>query len=65
MNWNCAKCGQVTDICWTDGGALAMVHGHCLCRDCYIAGGHPECPSCKGLNHKTASFCSHCGTKLA
>lgn len=61
----CGKCLQPTDICYTDGGALAMVHGQCLCRSCYIADGHPECPQCKELTYKGFRFCPWCGSSLA
>jgi len=64
MPWTCAKCGATSDICYTDAGVFGMVHGQGLCRDCYIADGHPECPNCKELGSDSWRFCAHCGSEL-
>ena len=63
-NCNCMTCGSPTDICWADGGALALVHGLCQCRACYAKNGHPECPRCHELNFSQSNYCSHCGQSL-
>lgn len=60
----CRACGNPTDICYTDEGYLGLTHGTCLCRACYIAQGHPECPHCKTLLSPEWVFCPRCGEQL-
>lgn len=60
----CAQCGEPTTVCYTDGGALALVHGQYLCRRCYIDDRHPECPHCHELTYDKWRYCAHCGQAL-
>lgn len=60
----CGICGKETDTCYTDGGTLGMVHGQCLCRECYSKDGHPLCPKCAELTDKLWEYCAHCGYYL-
>ena len=61
MPHSCCTCGKPTDNCYTDGGSLAMVHGQCRCRECYIKDGHPECLDCGELLSEKWTYCPHCG----
>ena len=64
MIHQCGNCGAETDTCYTDSGVLGMVHGQCLCRKCYIADGHPECPKCGETTAEKWRYCPWCGAKL-
>lgn len=63
MQHRCSSCSKTTEVCYTDGGIMGMVHGDCQCRGCY-AKIHPECPSCNELTDKLWLYCAHCGSKL-
>jgi len=62
--FKCASCKTEAEVCYTDQGVLGMTHGCCLCRDCYIKDGHPECPECGELCYESWKFCGHCGADL-
>ena len=57
----CCRCGRRTDVAYTDGGALALVHGAVYCRECYLADGHAECPGCQALLYSDWAYCPKCG----
>lgn len=60
----CPRCDRPTDLQYSDSGVLAIIHGQWLCRTCYIADGHPECPQCKRLTYKEFKFCPWCGAVM-
>ncbi len=63
MDFKCGTCGTDTETCYTDSGALGLVHGMCQCRNCY-AKDHPECPNCSELTDEAWKYCTHCGLDL-
>lgn len=60
----CSRCGKETLTLYDDAGGLGVAHGGGECYECYVAHGHPECPSCGQLTHDWWRYCAHCGRLL-